>query len=255
MLKVRLKISIEGLLNSIGKRFKDRFHRLRSAYERYHPGLPTKYVEFAVSVGWSFYLAAMADCMADMCELSRGLEGGYETCINSGLTDMQLELVESEDFEYVKSMTYDVASLMLEEIEPTSQNQKYLDFVQPHVRHAYQRDVIGLADARPMKSTEMPEIYNYILRIGMEEKVVTWLARNMFGQNTPKDLLAPLKAAMECTPKVINMNLPVELFNKTFNVQIAPDTYRNWIRGYSNRNYSEKELQPLIDDLLDYLTA
>lgn len=87
----------------------------------------------------------------------------------------------------------------------------------------------------------------YIMLTKEVDIIIKCLHQLVDSQNSPKNQLAPIKAAIEYKPHLINSNLPLEVFNSEFNLDIAKSTYGNWIRGHHGSTYREDELKVYWD--------
>lgn len=96
-------------------------------------------------------------------------------------------------------------------------------------------------------------IANYIRRGDKVDVIIDWLHRAINGQQTPKEQIAPIKAAMECKPKAVNDTLPFDVFNQEFGLTISKDTWENWTRSYHSRIYTEDELKDYKDELQEIM--
>lgn len=87
----------------------------------------------------------------------------------------------------------------------------------------------------------------YIMLTKEVDIIIKCLHQLVDSQNSPKNQLAPIKAAIEYNPHLINSNLPLAVFNSEFNLNIAKSTYGNWIRGHHGSKYREDELKVYWD--------
>lgn len=155
-MKVNFHISIELLLGSESKRFVKRFNKLCILYTKRKKGLSSACLKFAVCVGWTFYLAAKSGNMMYAYDLENGLNGNNEACLETGLAEAHLEITDPDEFENAKQMSYDIAMLLVEQLDPTDENQPFYDFLDRHVSFAYAPEVACADDDEPATATSTP---------------------------------------------------------------------------------------------------
>lgn len=89
----------------------------------------------------------------------------------------------------------------------------------------------------------------YIMQPKKAEEVIEEMRHlvSAQSQNSPKDLLAPLKAAMECKPRAVMQNVPLDAFNREFMTSVSEESFKNWIRGNRNTLYEDAYLDDYIE--------
>lgn len=92
-------------------------------------------------------------------------------------------------------------------------------------------------------------IAEYIRRGDKVEVIIDWLHRAIKGKTSPKEQIAPIKAAMNCKPQAVNETLPFDVFIQEFKLSMSKDTWENWTRGYHSCVYTENDLKDYIAEL------
>lgn len=82
----------------------------------------------------------------------------------------------------------------------------------------------------------------YILLFSRKADILTCLHQLVKSQITPKDQLAPIKAAMEYKPKMLADTITVDVINQEFGLNISEDTFKNWIKGNRGYQYTQDEI-------------
>lgn len=83
------------------------------------------------------------------------------------------------------------------------------------------------------------------------DEILRCLHQLVGSQSTPKDQLAPIKAAIEYKPRLISDDVTVQDINDEFKLSISAGTFGNWIRGHHGTQYDDEYLtvyKELFDD-------
>lgn len=75
------------------------------------------------------------------------------------------------------------------------------------------------------------------------DEILKCLHQLVGSQSTPKDQLAPIKAAIEYKPRLISDDVTVKDINDEFNLSISAGTFGNWIRGHHGTQYDDEDLK------------
>lgn len=95
----------------------------------------------------------------------------------------------------------------------------------------------------------------YIRRGDKVDIILDWLRRAIMVQSTPKEQLAPIKAAMECHPQAVNRSLTFDVFNQEFGLTVSESSWDNWIKGHHGTKYADSELNDYEEDLSKFMTS
>lgn len=151
--------------------------------------------------------------------------------------------------------TYEVTDYVLEAIQANDKNFQDKDIVEitNYLEPFEEKLTLWIDNVMNLPEEEnvsLPEVYTqsdspfakYICLYSITEIIINCLHRLIESQTEPKEQLAPLKAAMEYSPKLVMHNVPVSVFNEEFKLSIAETTYNNWIKGHHGFSYKEGEL-------------
>lgn len=116
-----------------------------------------------------------------------------------------------------------------------------------HVEHFHPAGTFFDTASHPMA--------RFVMRPEKAEAVINEMRHLVSSQpaNSPKDVLAPLMAAMTCKPRAIMQHVTCEAFVKEFGVQVSEDSFKNWIKGYHDTRYEEGYLddyEELFSDIM-----
>lgn len=95
----------------------------------------------------------------------------------------------------------------------------------------------------------------YIRRGDKVDIILDWLHRAIMVQKSPKEQLAPIKAAMECRPQAVNRSLTFDVFNLEFGLTVSEGTWDNWINGHHGCKFDDSELNDYEEDLSNLMTS
>lgn len=75
------------------------------------------------------------------------------------------------------------------------------------------------------------------------DEILKCLHQLVGSQSTPKEQLAPIKAAIEYKPRLISDDVTVQDINDEFKLSISAGTFGNWIRGHHGTAYDAEDLK------------
>lgn len=90
------------------------------------------------------------------------------------------------------------------------------------------------------KNVESP-LTQYVMLADKVDTIMVCLRRLVGSQSTPKEQLAPIKSAMEYSPRLLSNDITLDAINNEFGLNISDATFGNWIRGHRGYKYDENE--------------
>lgn len=95
-------------------------------------------------------------------------------------------------------------------------------------------------------------ISQYVQLADKAESIIQCLHQLVQGATRQaKKQLAPIKAAIDYSPRLISNDVTYEAIREEFGVAFSEDSFKNWIKGNRGNKYEEDELQPfweIFDD-------
>lgn len=104
----------------------------------------------------------------------------------------------------------------------------------------------------PEKRVDHP-LGKFIPNKAKVQRIVDWIGANMAGQRTHKDLLLPLKAAMEVRPRAVASGVTREAFVEQYGEEVSEESWKKWIRGNRDTSYDAEELDSYIAEIQEIL--
>lgn len=113
------------------------------------------------------------------------------------------------------------------------------------IKYEYLGQLLGEIEAKYYKEHPLAK---YVTDKKKVKRIIDWLHKKIEKKKNPKDMLAPIKAALECDPPALN-RITFKEMNQEFNINCSEETFKNWIFGYRDHKYSKDEIDPYIEEL------
>lgn len=149
---------------------------------------------------------------------------------------------------------YELASCVRDADEQNNPNEceerikQVLDALEP-----YEEEMTGWIELyMELKESDKEEIHEeqssspfvkFVMISDKVDEIVRCLHQLVGSQSTPKEQLAPIKAAIEYKPRLISDDVTVKDINDEFNLSISAGTFGNWIRGHHGTQYDDEDLK------------
>lgn len=105
-------------------------------------------------------------------------------------------------------------------------------------------------DDREQYDSALHPMAVYVKRADKAEGIIECMRHFVNGQSSslPKDLLAPLKAAIDCKPRAVLTSVTLDAYNREFSLDIKEETFKSWIKGNRGTRYEEDDLRDFMDE-------
>lgn len=130
--------------------------------------------------------------------------------------------------------------LVLDALEPYE--KELTEWIDQYMTGRIQSKEGGIVDA------QSHPIAQYIQLADRTSSIIQCLHQLVNGA-TPqaKNQLAPIKAAIDYSPRLISNDVTCEVIKEEFGIAFSEDSFKNWIKGNRGNKYEEDELQPFWD--------